>query len=209
MAIIYRHIRLDTNEVFYIGIGVKEKRSRSKYGRNKYWKAIVDKHGYEIQVIKRNLSYNDACECERILIDWYGRKDLGKGNLVNLTNGGDTTEGYIFSQKTKNKIGLANIGRKHSLEINKKKGRIGSWNHLIGQSPWNKGKKMDESYSKNMRKPKSNSDNHFKKRIILNTETGVFYQGINEASKSINMNYSTLRTKLQGGVKNDTNLIYC
>lgn len=209
MAIIYRHIRLDTNEVFYIGIGKKEKRSLSKSGRNKYWHNIIKKTGYEVQVIKKDLSYSEACELEKILIDWYGRKDLGLGCLVNLTDGGDTTSGYKCLDLTRQKIGDANRGRIHSDEVNKKKGRIGSFKHLIGQKVWNKGIKMDESFRLKISKPKSNSDNHFRKRMVLNTENGIFYNGIKEASESIYMNYSTLRTKLQGGVMNNTNLIYC
>ena len=31
MAIVYRHIRLDKNEVFYIGIGKTEKRAYEKH----------------------------------------------------------------------------------------------------------------------------------------------------------------------------------
>ena len=39
---IYRHIRLDTNQVFYIGIG-SIKRAYRKTGRNNYWNNITNK----------------------------------------------------------------------------------------------------------------------------------------------------------------------
>jgi hypothetical protein len=45
-------------------------------------------------------------------------------------------------------------------------------------------------------------------KIVLNIENGVFYESVIEASKSLNMNYSTLRSMLQGHRKNKTNLIY-
>ncbi len=37
MAIVYKHIRLDNDTVFYIGIGKNQKRPYSKNYRNKYW----------------------------------------------------------------------------------------------------------------------------------------------------------------------------
>lgn len=209
MAVIYRHIRLDTNKVFYIGIGKNKKRSYSKSGRNKHWHNVIKKTNYEIQIIKKDLSYSDACELEKILIDWYGRKDLGLGHLVNLTDGGDTTNGYKCLESTRKKIGDANRGRRHSKEVKAKKGRPNGNKHLLGLKVWNKGLKMDESFRAKIRKPKSNSNNHFRKRVILNIDNGIFYNGIKEASESIGMNYSTLRTKLQGGVTNNTNLIFC
>lgn len=209
MAVIYRHIRLDTNEVFYIGIGKKSKRSKSKSGRNRYWLNVVKKTPYEVQVLKNNLSYSEACELEQILISYYGRKDLGLGKLVNLTDGGDTSIGYKCLEDTRIKIGSANRGNVYSSEVNSKKGRTGSWRHTLGQKVWNKGIKMDEFFKNKIRKPKSNTDNHFKSRIVLNTENGIYYKNIKEASESINMKYGTLRSKLQGKVFNNTNLIYC
>jgi hypothetical protein len=87
MAIVYRHRRLDTNEIFYVGIGKKESRAYQKRSRNQFWKNIIDKTNYEVEIIARDLSYNDACELEILLIREYGRRDLGLGNLVNLTDG--------------------------------------------------------------------------------------------------------------------------
>ena len=45
MAFVYRHIRLDKNEPFYIGIGKKIYRAYSMKGRNKYWLRIINKIG--------------------------------------------------------------------------------------------------------------------------------------------------------------------
>ena len=43
MAYVYKHIRLDNNTVFYIGIGSdkKYKRAHSKCDRNLHWKRII------------------------------------------------------------------------------------------------------------------------------------------------------------------------
>ena len=51
--LVYRHIRLDKNEVFYIGIGNDSnyKRSKIKANRSVYWKNIVNKTFYEIEIL--------------------------------------------------------------------------------------------------------------------------------------------------------------
>jgi hypothetical protein len=45
-------------------------------------------------------------------------------------------------------------------------------------------------------------------KIVLDTSNGVFYESVKEASYLLKMNYSTLRSMLQGHRKNKTNLIY-
>ena len=85
--VVYRHIRLDKNEVFYIGIG-NEKRPYTKKSRNKYWHNIVNKTEYRVDILFDDLSWEEACEKETEFIKLYGRKDLGKGTLVNMSDGG-------------------------------------------------------------------------------------------------------------------------
>ena len=53
MAYVYRHIRLDKNEPFYIGIGsdMTNKRANEKARRSKFWKKIVAKTDYEIEIL--------------------------------------------------------------------------------------------------------------------------------------------------------------
>ena len=59
MAYVYRHIRLDKNEPFYIGIGKipNYKRAYLKSIRNIIWKQIVAKTDYEIEILFDNLSW--------------------------------------------------------------------------------------------------------------------------------------------------------
>lgn len=113
MAVIYRHIKKNDSEVFYIGVGKTKKRAYSKYGRSRHWKNIVEKYGYEVEVLKTDLTYEEARELEVILIDYYGRKDLDKGSLCNLTNGGDGTWGYRLSEETKNKLSKIHKGKSY------------------------------------------------------------------------------------------------
>lgn len=90
MAYLYRHIRLDKNEPFYVGIGKDStyERAHSNLSRNKHWHNI-SKKGYEVDILLEDLTWEQACGKEKEFIELYGRKDLNTGCLVNMTNGGD------------------------------------------------------------------------------------------------------------------------
>lgn len=112
MAIVYRHIRLDTDQPFYVGIGIDEKRAYSKIKRNSYWKNIVNKTDYEVEILFNDLTWEEACEKEREFIKLYGRKDTGTGCLVNMTDGGD---GLINPGiETREKISNSRKGKTHT-----------------------------------------------------------------------------------------------
>jgi hypothetical protein len=93
MAIVYIHRRKDIEDpflnVFYVGIGNKKTRSKSLEGRTNHWFNIVNKYGYTIEITHDNICWEEACSIEKYLISFYGRKDLGDGKLINLTDGGD------------------------------------------------------------------------------------------------------------------------
>jgi hypothetical protein len=119
MAYIYKHIRLDTNDIFYIGIGKLKNRLLSHYNRNAHWKCIVNKCGYVAEVIEDDLSWEEACEKEIYWIKYYGRADLKEGNLVNMTDGGEGNNNIIFTNETKKILSQKNIGKIHSTETKK------------------------------------------------------------------------------------------
>ena len=111
MAIVYQHRRKDTNEVFYIGIGNKIKRAYSKHNRNTHWRNIVNSVGYQIDILINGCSYDEAKKVEIGLIKDYGRRDLGLGPLVNMTDGGD---GIINpSEEARKKISERISGENH------------------------------------------------------------------------------------------------
>ena len=89
MAVVYQHRRNDTNEVFYIGIGVQKHRAGKTGNRNKYWHNIVNKYGYTKEILLSDITWDEAIKEEIRLIKLYGRKDIGTGNLVNMTRGGE------------------------------------------------------------------------------------------------------------------------
>ena len=92
---VYRHIRLDKNEPFYIGIGtdVGYKRAYSKHSRNKYWDRVVGKTKYEVEILLDNLTKEEAKQKEIEFIALYGKKLNKTGTLVNITDGGESTNG--------------------------------------------------------------------------------------------------------------------
>jgi hypothetical protein len=124
MAYLYRHIRKDKDEVFYIGIGSDSdggyNRAKSLKNRNRYWYNIVNKTKYEVEIILDDLTWEEACEKEIEFIKLYGRWDLKEGTLVNLTNGGDGSNGFIHSAETKIKMSEKGKGIPHSKEHNLK-----------------------------------------------------------------------------------------
>lgn len=131
MAYVYRHIRLDTNEVFYIGIGVQvnNKRAKTSVKRNKFWINITSKTEWYHEILFDNLTINEAKEKEKEFISIYGRKDLGKGTLCNLTDGGDGTLNYVVKDIVKNKLSIKNKGKvlsnEHKQKISKShKGKV-------------------------------------------------------------------------------------
>jgi hypothetical protein len=103
MAIVYIHRRKDIEDpflnVFYVGISKNYRRPTIKYKRNSMWNRIVKKHGYQIEITHQDLCWEEACAIERYLISFYGRHDLGLGNLANMTDGGDGAVNFIRSEE--------------------------------------------------------------------------------------------------------------
>lgn len=122
MAYVYRHIRLDKNEPFYIGIGSDSTyyRAKDKRSRNKYWKHITSNTNYEIEILFDNLSWDDAKIKEKEFISLYGRKDLKTGCLVNMTDGGDGTVNAIIKDYQRKAVAEANSKRVFTQEDRKK-----------------------------------------------------------------------------------------
>jgi hypothetical protein len=115
MAYLYRHIRLDKNVPFYIGIGTADEKYARAYNKDRrsgYWKNIVNKTKYSVEIMLDDLSWEEACEKEKEFIQLYGRKDLETGTLVNMTSGGEGVVGQVRDEKYRKKLSDAKKGIK-------------------------------------------------------------------------------------------------
>ena len=137
---LYRHIRLDTNTPFYIGIGtVFKKKVNNKthdrtfyqrafcslsYKRNSLWNKVTNKTNYKVEVLIESDNKQFIIEKEKEFIKLYGRIDLKTGTLVNFLNGGEGTSDWSEERKLKSSIRLKekhrlkeiNTIKKHTLE---------------------------------------------------------------------------------------------
>lgn len=206
MAIVYQHRRLDTNEIFYIGIELdsdKRKatglRSTKTNGRNKFWKNIVNKTNYSIEIICNNISNKLSKEIECYLIKYYGRRDLGLGTLVNLTDGGDGAVGCVQTLE-------------HRLKIsNSLKGRVISETHRQNLSKALTGLKRNVNYEKMFAVKNKHlwmGENNVTSKKIIDTYTGIIYNCLRELSEYSNIKKSTLAAWLNGQNKNKSNYKY-
>lgn len=179
MALVYRHLK-PNGEVFYIGIGVNKKRAYSKHGRNRFWHNVVKKYGYEVQILTNGIDYEFAKEIEMLLIASYGRRDLNKGTLVNLTDGAE-------GNQTLSKLQLEGC-KKRIIEYNKTKK-----DYSFTQN---------KDYKEKMRK--SLLGKHNKK--VIDTGTNIIYDSLRDAATKNNLNYSCLSGMLNNKRNNKTNL---
>jgi|LakMenEpi03Aug12_release.lakeMendotaPanAssembly.Ray.scaffolds.fasta_scaffold02942_14 hypothetical protein len=120
MPYIYRHIRLDKNEPFYIGIGsdTNYKRSKDFHSRNKIWKSIASRSDYEIEILLDNLTVEESKIKEIEFINLY-KRIIDNGILANLSLGGESNKGYKRSIEAINKTANSNKCRIVSEEVKK------------------------------------------------------------------------------------------
>lgn len=173
---VYRHVRPDRNEPFYIGVGKTVDRAYQKYGHNNHWNCIVaDNNGnYEVDILLYNLSWKDACAKEIEFIALYGRRNLSKGPLCNLTDGGEGGLKCIQSQETR---------KKRAIAISKAL----------------KGKPLSEENKRNISIAKRGKPNGKKgmgnpalHKSVLNTETFKIYKCINDVAKEYGVANNTI-----------------
>ena len=177
MAYLYRHIRLDKNEPFYIGIGKESNYGRAydKSERTSFWKNIVAKTEYRVDIVLDDLTWEEACLKEKEFIKLYGRKTSEGGRLCNLTDGGEGAFGRVLSQETKDKISKSVSGTNH--------GMFGKTHTDLAK------KKIASAASKK----------------VIDTVTNTIYDSILDAAIKNNIRPNTLTRKLSGIRNNNTN----
>lgn len=120
---LYRHIRSDKNQPFYIGVGTKPRSFNSKIveyrrafhytttSRGGLWNSIVSKTDYYVEILLESNDYDFILKKEKEWICLYGRISNHTGFLSNISEGGRGAVGYNQSQEHRNKISESN--KKH------------------------------------------------------------------------------------------------
>ena len=141
MAYVYRHIRIDKNEPFYIGIGCDSgglyKRAYDFYScrRSIVWNKIYNKTEISVDILVDEITYQQAQEKEVEFIKLYGRKDIGTGILTNKTDGGDALPGLVFTESHRKK--LSDKAKSRPPQSEELRNRF--IKARVGKSSWNKG----------------------------------------------------------------------
>lgn len=210
MAIVYTHTRNDNGNIFYVGIGLNEKRAYEKVRnrRNDHWHRIVNKHGYTVNITHTDIVWEEACKIEQYLISFW-RDVLGKKALSNITDGGEGSAGLIMSDEAKLKMRNKELGTKQSDETRKKHSetmkkvvRSTDFREKVRQASL--GRTHNEESRKKISIARTGAGNG-KARKVINTVTGEIHDTLKAAALSIGMPVGTLQHQLSGYCKNRTN----
>jgi hypothetical protein len=139
----YAHYNKVNNKIFYIGKG-KKNRYKTTHKRNLHWNGIVNKYGFEPKILAYWATEKEAFEHEKLLIACF--KDMGYV-LANKTDGGEGTASEKLRQAAlnrpkrtltenhKQKIGLAHLGKKRSLEAKQNMSKAAHNKKIINRPP--------------------------------------------------------------------------
>lgn len=144
-----------------------------------------------------NHFFEVVCECdvkelnnkERFYQDHYNSKEKGLNCILTKSND-KSGVGIKMSQNQKDQISKVHKGKVYS-EHTRNKIKIARAKQIITQEHKDKISKNSGSA-----------------RIVLNLQTGIFYDSAKKASQAHNINHNYLVCRLIGRTKNKTNLIY-
>lgn len=198
---LYRHIRLDKNEPFYIGISSMQSDNNSGYARanrmtnrNHIWNNIYNACGKNIRVdiLFETDNKEEILNKENEFILLYGRKNTNKGTLANLTDGGLGAVGVVYTEERRKQQSNTLKNSPHSL----------------------KGKKLSKEWVENIRKQKLGSKNPmFGKHTpiskkVINVITKEVFDTILLAGDSIGLKGRLLHQYLSGHRVNKSPFVY-
>lgn len=208
----------------YVGQSIDIKQRIKKYKNNcktqVRLKRSFDKYGF------KNHTFTIIEECDITSLNkreryWQDFYDVLNGGLNSRLTKTEDKSGKL-SEETKNKISKSrkgigigkapwNIGLKMPESFSIKLSSITSGEGIPMYGRTHSDKTKDLIASKNRGKRFSNETNSKKasrSKLVLDTETGIFYSSATEASLYYNINESTLRGYLSGKRANKTNLLW-
>ena len=122
---VYLHYTLDTDTLFYVGIGTHDlakghnryyRAYQYKVGKRNYlWIRFYNKHGVRVEIYKDNITEKEAKETEIYLISKYGRITNKTGILCNISGGG---EGRFLDNSNNKKIYVYSLSGKFLRSFN-------------------------------------------------------------------------------------------
>lgn len=204
---VYRHVRLDTNVPFYIGIGTKYykyhghkseyRRAYVGYKRTAFWNAITSKTDYKVDILFESNNLEEIKQKEIEFIKLYGRRNLNEGTLVNLTDGGDYSisqasqyrKTFKHTQEAKDKISKVQKGRKTSEETKEILSQLhkDKESHLRLQTP--------EALEKAKRTRRNNLPR------VMDVTTGEIYNSLPDACEILGEKLVTALSRIKRGLK--------
>lgn len=201
MAYLYRHIRLDTNLPFYIGIGKDQNYNRaySKHNRNKYWNNIVNKTEYKVQILFEHDDYNFIKIKEKEFISLYGYSK--NGLLCNMTEGGEglcNPSEEVIQKLSQSKLGNKNPQYEKKWTVEKRQTMSSK---MSGINNPNYGKVISKEQKekialaqKGRKKSEIEKEKIYSKtrKKIIDVNTGIIYNSINEAAFAFNVKNYTM-----------------
>jgi hypothetical protein len=222
---LYRHIRLDKNEPFYIGIGSKQDRShphwKSEYRRafetnrkeSYIWNNIISKTEHEVEILFESDDYEVIKQKEIEFIKLYGRINRNTGCLANMTDGGDGFVGYIPSKEKIDKHRKFLIGKKQpASQIQKRnesrKGYIHSEETKLKISNSHKGKKTSKEHLEKLKRGQILANSKPVFQYDLNENFIKEWQSATVAGKEIGLHPTSIRHCVQGKTKTSGGYIW-